>query len=204
MKRTLIVLDAGHGGQDLAGNYTTPPDDGKYFDHTFPCHLGNRFLEGVFNRQMAAKVAAELQARGFQTQSVYHGWMDNSLDSRTDQEQQLVKLWGGPSLFLSMHANAALSKARGLTLWTFPGSKGGQQLAKALYPLKGIFEAWGSYRSKNLYTEDYHILKHSRSPAMILELGFFDQPDDAKLLLNQNFQKEVAQTIARLIDNNYE
>lgn len=203
MKKTLIILDAGHGGLDARGEYTTPPNKGKFWDHSFPCHVGNRFLEGVFNRQQAALITSELRGRDFQVATVYDGFADTSLTSRTNREKQLVKEWGGPTLFLSVHANASGANARGLTLWRHQNSKAGAKLCDQLLPLRGIFESWGSSRSKVLYTANYHVLTYSASPACLLELGFFDQPDDAKLLLNPIFRQQVAECIARLLEQNY-
>jgi hypothetical protein len=82
MKNTVLFIDAGHGGIDPIGRYTTAPS--KQFKYASGFHQDGWFLEGVSNRQIAAEFIAQASRMGFVCIPVYHPYKDTPLSSRTN------------------------------------------------------------------------------------------------------------------------
>ena len=81
MKNTVLFIDAGHGGIDPIGRYTTAPSKQYKFPSGF--HQDGWFYEGVSNRQIAAEFIAQASRMGFICIPVYHPYKDTSLGTRT-------------------------------------------------------------------------------------------------------------------------
>lgn len=211
MKRTVIFVDAGHGGIDDKGVYTTAPS--KMFTHTRGAfHNGRTFLEGVSNRNIAAEFMAQASKAGFICIPVYHPFKDTRLTVRTTFANQTAKTLEVESLYFSFHSNAAADAdkdgngdARGVRVFHHPNSTRGKELTIELgYPLAKVFEQYGSI-GDNYVREGwldkskgqiYHVLEATDMPAVLFELGFFDNRQDAELLVNAEF---VSDMIAALV-----
>lgn len=95
-------------------------------------------------------------------------------------------------LFVSIHCNAFNGKAKGTETYCFYGSDVGFKLATAIHnqltkslPLvdRGVKE------------KGYYVLTGTNCPAVLTELAFIDNPDDAKLLVEN--EDEFARAVAR-------
>jgi N-acetylmuramoyl-L-alanine amidase len=114
-----VFLDAGHGGVNPLGLYTTAP--GKQFQHQQgQFHNGSWFYEGVWNRNLVARVIKKLDILGIQYLPVYHEYVDFPLQYRVDQANWYYRNYRR-GIFLSTHANASGVGARGYEIYTSPG-----------------------------------------------------------------------------------
>ena len=121
---------------------------------------------------------------------IYCRWVEaNELSDIVDQVN------GGDSeLFISLHANAAANTdATGCETYCFPGSEEGQALAAAIQtslvnqlqlPDRGVKEA------------SFYVLRNTSIPAVLCELAFLSNPQEAKLLNDPNWQSKAAAAIA--------
>jgi N-acetylmuramoyl-L-alanine amidase len=204
MSKKVLYIDAGHGGVDAAGNYTTPPTKGKFFDHktagTF--HKGGIFYEGVFNRSLANKFIEMATQVGFHCVPVYDPIADTSLGNRVETANKYFdEIAGKTGTYLSFHSNAFKSVNRGFNVFYHPYSERGKRIAtKIVKPIQQVFIDNGSVSPQPLRegwmdaakTQIFYVLEATKMPSILFEFGFFDQIDDAKMLFSDKFQCDLA------------
>jgi N-acetylmuramoyl-L-alanine amidase len=199
MKQTILFIDAGHGGLDpMTKKYLTPETIGKKTLHTNgkAYHDAGWFYEGHFNRQFANEFMEKAIAARFHCIPVYHPWNDNSLKDRTDSANQIAAKYGTRSLFLSFHANAAgmttgpQTGAEGVGAFVYKLNSETAGLALSICQgLEKIFDKYCSKRRASLVLDTpLHITTATAMPAILFELGFFDNPNNADLLINPTFR----------------
>lgn len=198
-----VYLDAGHGGIDPSGNYTTA---GKRFFHpqgTF--HEGGFFYEGAFNRTMVKRVAAKLNNLGISNLIVSHDYLDTSLQYRVDMANWYHRNYK-EGVFVSSHANASINNlARGFEVYTTPGVTRSDSLAELLYNQVESLLGNKIRLRPNLMDGDkdkearFFVLRKTAMPAILIEHLFFDNFEDAKLLFDEEVQELFAEAQVRAI-----
>lgn len=200
-----VFLDAGHGGiSPLSGGYISLTN-GKKFTHkegTF--HDGTTFYEGVFNRQLAAKLEKELLDIGIRVVHVYHEYMDTSLENRVllaNKYNHVVK----QGIFVSIHANASLDgTARGFSVFTTKEKSKGDIIADFIWEQVKLDMPEFKMREDRSdgdhdYEAQFYVLRKTDMPAVLIETLFFDNYEDAKMLMDGNIQQRVAASIAKAL-----
>jgi N-acetylmuramoyl-L-alanine amidase len=205
MKKLTIYLDAGHGGIDTAGKYTTAPS--KMFIHdSGKFHDGSTFYEGVSNRVFAALATDSFKAQGYDVVPCFDAVADTSLGSRAAMankhfRQLIQRDRKAQGLFLSLHSDAHNGKARGFTCFSAENARTSalasaaitQVLKSALVPTFGVTAR--SPKQKNL-----SVLRNTVMPAVLFENLFFDNLEDATLLMRQDYQKAFALALPEAVD----
>lgn len=199
----LILLDAGHGGLDAQLNYTTPPVNGKRFDHkdkalNFHGIAGNSvFYEGVSNRFFARALSQKLMQLGVPVLPVYHDHIDTSLDNRTSLANAYHKLHQR-AVLVSLHSNAAAagSLAEGWEIYTSVGTTQSDAMATSIAKFThGALKKYGcKIRGERggLREKDFHMVSKSTMPAVLIETLFFDNLHEAQLLDKPQFVADMA------------
>ena len=209
-KQTVLFIDAGHGGLDpMTKEYLTDPKIGKKTLHTNgkAYHHNGWFYEGHFNRQIANEFITKATAAGFHCIPVFHPFQDNNLKERTDTANSINRQLNQKSLFLSFHANAAgvgtapQTSAEGVCSFVYKLGSETANLAQVMTrEMEKIFDKYGSRRRASLVLDNsLHITTHTNMPAILLELGFFDNPNNADLLVNPTFRTALVNTIVEVL-----
>lgn len=186
----LIGIDPGHGGM-VANHYETYPD--KMYEHP-----DFSFYEGVFNRQIASGLALLLYKENishfFTTTSNY----DVGLNVRVIRANNLKKLYPEKKhLLLSIHANAApkgQEAARGIEVFTSKGDTEADPHATVVF---NYLSKMGWKMRKDMLDGDpdkeanFYILRHTISPAVLVELGFYTNYEEAKLMMQKSVQLKM-------------
>lgn len=198
MKAKLVILDAGHGGlSPKTGHYTTSPD--KQYKHTFgDFHQEGWFYEGVWNRRLVGRVAEMLSALRLPYFLLHHSWYDYRLSLRSTWANAIGKLYD--CLLISSHANASPSRqARGFEVWTSPGPTASDHYAESLYHqvernLGRTIEMRSDRWSDGDHDKEarFHLLVKTTMPAILIEHLFFDNYDDARLLMEDEIIDQFA------------
>jgi N-acetylmuramoyl-L-alanine amidase len=199
-----VFLDAGHGSLDASGNYTTAP--GKQYKHsrgTF--HNGGWFYEGVWNRVMVNKVAAKLNNLGIKNIIVSHDYLDIELQYRTDLANWYHRKYR-KGIFISSHANASGSgNARGFEVYTSPGKTTSDRIAdyhwNNVKDLLGTRIRYRTDRSDGDYDREarFFVLTKTVMPAILIEHLFFDNYEDATLLMDDEIVERFSEAQVRTI-----
>ena len=209
ISKFLAVLDAGHGGISPEGQYTTYP--AKCFK--FPVidgqelHGNGWFFEGVFNRKITNLVKSKLDELGVPVVLVSHEFLDVSLGARV-RRTNLYSKGFDHALFISNHANASpTGKARGFEVYTSPGQKISDKVATDLVQQvkKLIGKKITNYRTDTRDGDEdkeanFFVLKCD-IPSILVEWLFFDNYQDALLLVDEELVNLMAQAEVNAICN---
>ena len=205
-----VVVDYGHGGL-IDGEYQTSGAK----QYTFTDHDNWWVGEGVVNRQIAAKLIALLIEQRIPVYdcvakkqwTVAPSWeelqqKDVSLVERVAYANQHHKC-----VFLSLHANAigdgieGKSQApRGVSFFTSKGQTGSDVVASRLYAAftEALKDEDMRVRRGNWEDGDqdheasFYVLRKTWSSAVLGEVGFFTNWDDAQYLTSEDGQRVIA------------
>ncbi|MFD2924157.1 N-acetylmuramoyl-L-alanine amidase [Halobacillus naozhouensis] len=175
----LIALDDGHGME-------TPGKRTPYISS-----LGRFVHENEFNRAVVKHLDEELRRSGFETLLVAPGDEDNSLIFRTNRAND-----AGADAYISVHYNAfdgSFSGAdpEGNEIYVYPGhtNRAAGELAACIgkYLRQGTSQNWRGINEAN-----FHVLRETAMIAILSENGFMDNEREALLMVDPDFQREVA------------
>lgn len=161
--KKIIVIDAGHGGQDKGATF-----------------------EKASEKQIVLDIASKIKEIN-NSQSKYEVVLtrDNdsypSLTERTDKINSL-----NPEMVISLHVNRTPeneTSKNGHEIY-IQNSEASKNIADKISKKLGNC----SISEKNL-----HILRESKAPAVLVELGFINNTEDRKYITSQKGQKEIAQ-----------
>lgn len=198
-----VYLDAGHGGIDPKGNYTTAPS--KMFDHkTGVFHKGSVFYEGVWNRTLINRVSDKLGNLGIRHVKVHHDYLDTPLEYRVDMANWYHRNFA-QGIYISTHANAANGQARGFEVYTSRGQTAADPVATLLFnTVQELFGNRITYRTD--YSDGdpdkeagFFVLTKTAMPAILIEHLFFDNIHDARLLMDDEVVDLFAEAQVRTI-----
>ena len=207
----VVFIDEGHGGIDpLTGKYTTAPSKmWKHKEGVF--HNGTEFYEGVSNRIIGSKLIKLLEAEGIKYVRLAHEYKDTSRPSRYENANYYHKTVQ-KGFGISIHSNASQTHdARGWCVFTSMGETDSDKLAAVLYDrVEFLLKDYG-IRMRTPGTVDKNGIKHkdydskldmvhlTKMPFILPENLFFDQIDDARLLMDEKVQDLLAQAHFEMI-----
>lgn len=178
MPRRPLLIDPGHGGAD-------------------PGAVAHDLVESEINLEVSLQLAEALADAG--VPAVLTRYTDRPL---TLPERVALERLHRPELYLSVHCNAAdAPAARGPEVWTSRGEtradRAATLLGEALGQLRGTAPLRTDYSDGDLDREaGFYVLKHTRAPAVLVELGFLTNKRDAALLRAETYRAMVAQVLA--------
>lgn len=202
----MVFLDPGHGGLTpyrltLPSKYVTYPN--KAFHHPSavgpdfketPFHGKGWFFEGVWNRVLVNKVAKLLFELKIPTVKVSNTYVDTTLKKRVAIANDIGKHIQYP-VYFSTHANASsLHLARGYEVYSSPGDTKSDQLAEWHYEC--VAKLFGDKIKMRPDLSDgdhdrearFYVLTQTKMPAILIEHLFFDNYQDALLLMREDVQ----------------
>lgn len=184
-----IYVDDGHG-EDTAGKRT--PDMGS----------GIIIKENQFNKPTAEKFTSLARSLGFRVVPVAEESSDVLLETRTsrankdfNKQKQIydnvpVEKLG---IYISFHYNAYDGKfgthSGGVEVHYYKNSKSGKELASQVlkYLVLGTPQI-----NRGIKPSNFHVLRETSMVSVLIEAAFMDVLDEARLMLNEDFQMEVA------------
>jgi N-acetylmuramoyl-L-alanine amidase len=180
-----ITLDPGHGGMD-------------------PGAVAGGVREADMVLDYGRTLRAVLAARGHEVYLSRQTDVLPSLVVRTDTANAL-----GVDCFVSIHANAATnSTANGMQVFHFPGSERGRALALSIYDAATMEVAvetrWsGVFPDASPATggRRLHVLRATRMPAVLVELGFLTHAGERAWLLQPAHREALCRAIADGIED---
>jgi N-acetylmuramoyl-L-alanine amidase len=187
----LIALDDGHG-------IATPGKRTPYIES-----LGRNIRENEFNEAVTFYLKEELERCGFRTLLTAPTDYDTPLTMRTNLANSM-----GADILVSNHFNAMDDKfdgpgkdPEGMSIHIYPGAKNGRKLAEhvAKYLKQGTKQKYRGIVEQNL-----HMTREFNRAAILNENGFMDNPREALLMINEDFQRECAREQAQGICDYFE
>ncbi|WP_052158797.1 N-acetylmuramoyl-L-alanine amidase [Halobacillus sp. BBL2006] len=175
----LIALDDGHGMETLGKRTPVIPE------------LGRSIRENEFNRAVVNFLKQELERCGFDTLLVAPTDEDISLQKRTDLANARKA-----DIYVAVHYNAydgsfSGQNPSGIEIYVYNGdlNRESGKLATAVgkYLRQGTKQNWRGIKEANFY-----VLRETNMPAILTENGFMDNKQEALLMIDEDFQREVA------------
>ena len=173
----VVVIDAGHGGFDRGGI------------------AGQRIAEKTMTLDVALRLQKVLQDAGYRVVMTRESDVFVPLGTRVAIANSYPN-----GIFVCIHFNAARrSAASGIETYFY--SRDSLALASAVH-----YNVAGGAPSSNrgVRRRGYFVLRRTRIPAVLVELGFLTNPTEARYVQNNSYRQKLAEEIARGISGRNE
>lgn len=216
MRIAAIIIDPGHGGKDsgAVGSHTIAGKPLKSVEKDI--------VLSVSKKLSALLMAAYPGKRILMTRT---GDTFPSLEDRVNIANTVPLKDNEAIIYISIHANASLNKtARGYEVWYLPPETQRELIDREKYAgsaevipilndmlhaefitestiigrfiLNRFKENFGSrLPSRGLKAENWYVVRNTRMPAVLVELGFVTNADDAKLMSGEEDLKLFSQAL---------
>lgn len=177
LAKPVIVIDAGHGGQDRGG---------------MP---GQRIPEKGYALDTAKRLDSTLRRAGFQTVMTRRSDVFIPLGDRSATANQ----YRG-SVFVSIHFNGAPNDdAHGIETYYHHG-RDSAALASAIH--RSVLAATGE-EDRRIRTRRLHVLRNTRGTAVLCELGFLTNRAESRRIATGSYRQRLAEAVASAIISRY-
>ena len=191
MEDLLVILDAGHGGLNSEGEYTTPGKRMVKDDITF--------YEGVNNRDNVKRIKEALKALDIECVEVAHEWKDTPLSNRVQKANELAR--GREAVYISIHSDAAGNgkdwhAARGFSAFIYNSTRSkktkrlGQLMQQELVCNLGEMS-----RDRHMRQAGFKVLRSTTMPAVLIEGGFHTNESEVKLMLTDEWKEAFTKAV---------
>jgi N-acetylmuramoyl-L-alanine amidase len=170
LNKKYIVIDAGHGGNDK----------GVVYDN---------FTE----KDISLNIAKEIQKLN-KAQDRYEVVLTRDNDSYptlSERTEQINKL--NPEMVISLHVNGSSQKesnSQGTEIYV-QNSEVSKKLAEKISQ---------KLNARKIEERNLHILRETKAPAVLVELGFINNTTDRNYITSEKGQKEIAQKFVEVIN----
>lgn len=179
---TKIFVDAGHGGTD-------------------PGALGNGVVEQAVNLNVSRELARLLRQGGYEVMEYRTTRDENVLPNKNADLRNraaMANQWGA-DYFISIHTNSSLNPAaNGFEAYVYRLNSRAEELAQSI--VNSVVSRLGS-KDNGVRQANFAVLRRTRMPATLLELGYLSNPTEALNLNSPAWQRAVAQAIYEGIFN---
>ncbi len=173
---TKIFIDAGHGGPD-------------------PGVVVNGVTEEYVNLNVARYLAQHLRDAGYSVMEYRTTSSENVLpDKNADLRNRanMANEWGA-NYFISIHTNSSTNTAaQGAEAYVYTMGGEAERLGESI--LQAISDRVGSI-NRGVMQANFAVLRLTRMPAVLVELGYASNPTEALNLNSPAWQRAVAEAI---------
>lgn len=205
-KKYLVAIDAGHG-MHTEGKQSVPMSKNLYIDGELVRAKGKIIKENEWNRGVSEYLAAALKRCGIDTMFTADmtGKTDIALSTRASKANKAKA-----DILISNHYNAIgscakwQSKVKGLLVLRTKNCseksiKLGKLAAKHLKKDIDYEYSYGLMRDVDMSGFTLAILRQTTMPAILIEYGFMDYWNEAKLMLDKKHQEKCAEAVAKAV-----
>ena len=180
MKYT-IVIDAGHGGIDggSVGKTTKITEASLNLEYA-------KCLQDMCNNLGFKVVMTRSKEAG-----LYSPLASNKKKDDMKKRKEIIEK-SNADFVISIHMNSYTSSSIGAQVFYGEGDEASQMLAQCIQNnfIKNLSNARGEIK-----VGDYYILNAIESPSVLVECGFLSNPNEEKLLVTDEYKKEVCHNI---------
>ena len=168
-----IIIDPGHGGKDFGA-------------------VGEFSCEKDINLKLAKLIEFLLEHLGYEV--------------KLTRDKNCLPIWAErvesskEDLFISIHCNGAPNKsAQGIETFYYVGSKQGRLLAQSIH--RSLVKVTNSVDRLVKDNNDLYVLKKTKCPAVLVEVGFITNSYEEKLLNSADYQLKIALAVVQGIED---
>lgn len=166
--KKFIIIDAGHGGEDMGAN-----------------------RNGIYEKNIVLNIGKEIQKfNNSQDQYEVILTRDNDTYSQLSDRTALINKLN-PEMVISLHVNSSPkpeSTEHGAELYT-QNTEGSKKLADRISK---------KFNTLKIEEKNLHILRESKAPTVLMELGYINNTKDREYLTSEKGQKEIAQKFSEI------
>lgn len=201
MSKYLYIFDPGHGGL-INGQYSTPGKRSPKFED------GSVLYEGVNNRDNVNRIMNALQKLNIDCIDIVNDNKDISLAERVSRANKLHP--NRKCVYISIHSDAngdgkVWDTASGISVYTSPG-----QTKSDVFASLWIDELEQQFGTSVLWRKDsrdgdedkeahFYVLKETAMPAVLGELGFHTNKEQARRMLTDEWKNKVVASVVSAI-----
>lgn len=194
----VYVLDAGHGGM-INNKYQTAGKRSPKFDD------GRVLYEGVNNREIVSRLIQAFKNEDINYFDCVASEQDVSLETRVSRANQLART--KPCVYISIHSDANgdgtnWDQASGMSVYTSIGDTGKSDdfADLVIRELQDNFGNTVKWRTQNTdgdldKEENFYVLKNTNCPAILCELGFHTNKEEAFKMLTLDWKNKIVLSI---------
>lgn len=163
-----IILDAGHGGNDVGTG-------------------SEAYWEKDINLDIVKHMSELLMYCGVQVLFCREGDETVALSDRS----AFANAHEEAAYFVSVHCNFCEgdTSVAGLECYYWKDSEKGKQFAQTLIDGVSVCQ---DIKVRGIKTDDFHVLRETKMPAVLVETGYLSNPEEQKLLCDEKYQKKLA------------
>lgn len=168
--KKIIVIDAGHGGNDFGAT-----------------------MNGVSEKDMVLNIARQIKKASGKdgTYEVILTRSEDTSTTLTERTEQINKL--NPEMVISLHINR--------TPEANTNKSGHEIFIQKTSESKSLAEKLSAKLGEcSIKEENLHILRNSKSPAVLVELGYINNIKEREYMNSSDGQREIAQKFADFIN----
>ena len=205
-KKLKVAIDAGHG-MHTEGKQSVPMSKDLYIDNKLVREKGKIIKENEWNRGVSEYLAAALKRCGIDTMFTADmtGKTDIPLSTRAKKANKY-----GADILISNHYNAIgncdtwQSRVKGLLVLRTKNASSksirlGKLAVKHLEKDINYEYSYGLMRDVDMSGFTLAILRQTTMPAILIEYGFMDYWNEAKLMLDKKHQEKCAEAVAKAV-----
>lgn len=167
----LIIVDAGHGGSD-------------------PGAVNGGLYEKAATLAVGRMLQEELKTRGFDVKMTRDVDKDLSLAERCRIANALPA-----ALFVSIHCNSSNNRDA-IGIETYHATTCSETAKRCAANVQTSLIAETEARDRGVKSAAYYVLKNTKAPAILVEVGFISNQEEKLLLFKSSYQRKLAKAIA--------
>lgn len=189
MESKIIVIDAGHGGQDPGAQH------GGVKEKDINLDIALR-LKSVLEAKGSTVILTRNEDRDF----YLPGYVKGRMAKRVELNHRIsIATTHNADLFISIHANSfPRNNSYGMETYYHLQSSAGKVLAERIQTQLGLIQGDNKRLAK---AGDYYIINQTKMPAVIVEVGFLSNPRERKMLGNEEYRDSIAQAIGSGVED---
>lgn len=183
-KKYTILVDAGHGGNDIGTEGYANKKDKSDKNNVFEKDIALKIAKKVASKLSNNKDVQVIMSR---TEDKYISLLDR-IDFANSQNVDLL---------VSVHLNAETGGNTASGLETYHrrnATDGSDELAKIV---QQTIVSYIDVRDRGVREENYDVIKAVKMPAILIECGFLTNPKEEKKLLTDKYQDQLAEGITQ-------
>lgn len=184
-KDWVIVIDAGHGGEDGG----TSNADGTILEKDLNLDIAEKLYTLLSANGIPCKLTRTTDELLYDKSADYQG-RKKQLDLATRRE---IAESTENALFVSIHMNSyPASQYSGLQVWYSPNNEASKVIAETIQNnAKALLQPENNRQVKSAGSNIY-LLDRLECPAVLVECGFLSNPEEAQKLNEESYREELA------------
>ena len=180
---TVIIIDPGHGGEDPGASAGELYE--KDINLAVSVYLAQILRENGYTAMLTRTEDKMLYGEGNENRKKYYDLLNRAL---------IAESYENP-LFVSVHMNKFPAEScRGFQAFYSINDPKSRQLAESLQQSAAVLQPWNNRKIKSA-GDSIFLLDRLKMPAVLVECGFLSNPEEAKLLSDNEYLKKLALTV---------